>query len=1070
MSESKNWQPNILFHSEFIKDIENKGNISAFYTLYLTRSGLGDDYSMSITEENSENVINDDIDIEDLINNSLFNDYKNNRTTIEQVYAEFLNENLIVIDITKRKDPTFLYENHYWCVFLYKKDEKKEDAYNGSELKRNYLRLELSNGESILYKIGFIMNIPNNRNIHREVDNIFYLNLDPFTVNTRFEGIDTPDNQKTDNKIPVNIHNNEFKEKNEGVLYNHFHKSSNDGSLYPYETKFVVNQARDIGFNVDYFDTPTSEDLYHNNNGLGCVLSIFGEDIGIRNEVPMSMEYTYFPRKYAENNTHLQLSSNNTLYYNIKDSVPFSEEILFPSETFNDFQIEDQIEIYVDLKRNKGLNLEVELKIQPIQGESFKVFWNFNKDNNSYQKFYNLEENKIKHIYEEDDSYAIIRIEGKVKALDISDKSLEKCNIRSLALYSDSIIDLGLSNDNINTSLYKLFLYKCSPTLSSEKLKLRFFKSLIHFEDSYEDKYAFDGCEYNPFFADQYAPTIPNYNKIIFNDIKNASNLFSGWKKDGKIEFISNDEVYSFDSLINNSFITSITVNLTKNNNITTDKVSSFKNGFENDKYLSSVILNGFNNIKFNSIDNLFSGCENLITIRSESDFENCIPFKSSKTTSMNKAFFNTKSLESLNFKDFDVESMIDAFNGSGIIEVDYSNENSCKDFSGAFANCDNLNVLRLNLMNANSISRLIENSKNLKVIELKNVRIPIDFNRIYNENNNGIKYSISISPLLNVINDGINIDFDKDYFSSIKSPQIKIGEGLTSEIIREIIKSDNLLSFEDKVQYSVLDISQCSKEQKDFIREEVSRIKGWFLYDNYNINNFVYIDFITQGLKSSYNWNSLELDKDYKSSFIKGGSEDSYIISNNGERTNIEVEVIDAPKYNKNSYAYTDVLDTSSSLFKTVIKFGAVDMLFGSAFSDEDTPCYIKIRNNKVGLFSVVFICNFHNRKKTDEKSKIALMLENDSINISDPISNKIQFTRINDSNYDKINIFKDESWSKQNFDSFYELDNSGPELVIFNLTSTAIESEAVFRLSGKYALNGFIIADSLDVIDIIQ
>ena len=162
---SKRLTNNILINSEFVKDIESKGNISAFHTLYLTRDVV--DRQRVISEEDSskngvEINLKSDEDIFEFVSNEKYHKNKNSRSGIEQARSELVNENLIAIDISRKilgeKGANFTYKNYYFLVVLYSKDN--EDLSNIDEEEelsnKNYIRVVIDN-DYVYYKIGFMM-------------------------------------------------------------------------------------------------------------------------------------------------------------------------------------------------------------------------------------------------------------------------------------------------------------------------------------------------------------------------------------------------------------------------------------------------------------------------------------------------------------------------------------------------------------------------------------------------------------------------------------------------------------------------------------------------------------------------------------------------------------------------------------------------------------------------------------------------------------------------------------------------------------------------------------------------
>lgn len=1057
---NNNWQPNILFNSEFIKDIEKEGNISAFYTLYVTRDF--DDRQRTISHLENENNINSDDDIFNIINNNIFNDKKNIMSLVEQSRAEVVNENLLALNVSRKilgiQGGNFSYDKYYWLVVLYKLDDDNAIDSNGN-VKKSYIGTSAYiEGSKKYYKIGFIMNVDSLGYLHSTIDNILYLNLDPFNINVKFNGINKPEEKQ-------NI-NNEFQTPYENVLFNHFHESiTNEGILIPsiYNVETVTTSAKENSAYADYFYTPGF--CYCNISESCSNLCIKQENIG-----------NYFIRSYDNNDEHEKNSSGKELYYDLVDSSVFQEEITFPSNAFKEFNHNNQVEFYIDLKRPENTEIEVVLNIKI--SSSFKVYWNFNEESGEgeskgFQLFEKTENDIIKHKYSNNESYSLIRIVSTSPIIYLGlGENNNKSNIKSLAIFAD-IESNDLSENNKNDTIRNLFLYKINPSF---RIKLSDFKSLNKFEDKFNNGdnfyYAFSGVKKNYFFADSNANNLKNYKEISFKDIEDASKLMSGWNKNGEIILNIGEEATTFDYLINNAKnITGFKLNFDSPNK----NDCSFISAFENDELLNSFELDGTDEIHVKDISGVFKDCINLTTV--------VCPFSFSSNALAKEAFKNTKALEEFTPSStfYKIISMEGMFNGSGITSFsnieDENNKSLCRNFKESFSNCKYLTDLKLDIYSATNINNIIYNSDNIMNLEIKNISIPLSFSSFINEQlfNNEYFYSIGLSPNVDLDDDckiklswALSEDLDIDIVNNISSPQIRISDEYSNSVVSKIITTENLIN--SSIKFGIIDVSNCFDDIKNTVYNVVGENghNGWFVYDNPYINNFSYINFIPQkGFRSSYNWNNIYLSKDNYNIINIEDSDSSGIIKYSGGKTGYEIKIENIAPEASNELTINSTI-SEDIFFDKIKELGAIDILFGASYSTEEEFSYINIKPNEIKDFSVIFIMNCIEIEDTiqDEEYSIQILMENDD---NKKCSMDIEFIRRLNNKFNKIDILENEKYIYENYDTQIVSKNNNKAIVMFNLSSVSIDSEAIFKLSGKYILNGIIIANAQDVFNVL-
>lgn len=1077
---SNNSIPNILFNSEFIKDVENKGNISAFYTIFITRNEL-DDKHRTISHISNEKHINTDEDVFNIIDNEKFNNEKNTMSLIEQSNAELVNENLLAINISRRilgvSGGNFSYGDFYWLVVLYKLDNENGEDSNGL-VKKSYLKLHNSStGIDRYYKIGFVMNVDSLKPLHSKIDNILYLNLDPFNVNVKFNGINKPEKDNL---------NKEFLKAFSNPIFNHFHETiRNENVSIPsvYNVETSTDSAKRNSAYVDYFYTPG----YSYCSDRTCSsLCIKQENID-----------TYFLRSYDENEYHNINSEGKSLYYDI-DFSPSFNDINFPSDEIKDLTSEDnQIEFHVDLRQYKESELEVSININidiNTDSDGFKVYWDYKDTTSPYQIFKSNSKGEkdsvIKHIYKNNESFAIIRIvsPGKIKYIGLGKNNyLNKCNIKSLAIRAD--IEKNDLDVDKNNTIKNLYLYKTNPTF---RVKLSDFEVLSKFEDHLtnesESCYAFENKSSNEFFADNKTNNLLDYKTSYFKDIEDASNLFSGWNKIGEFELIVGSEVYVLDNLISNAKkITNFKLTFDQVNTKNISLISSF----ENNKEMNSIeINNNGNDFKVKNIDKIFKNCENLTSVIINNDNQNGLGFSFSENSTADEAFENTKALENFNTPDsfYNIVSMEKIFKGSGITSFNgiingyYS---KCVNFKESFSDCKYLTSISLDLLSAKNINNIFYNSHNIKEILFKNISIPLSFSSI-NESlfNNEYYYSVGLSPNVDLSEevDEINLEWSSN-LEDIKSPHIRITDQYDQSIVSKIINNKNLVEGVLDPKYGIIDTSQCMEDVVQFTRdiltttkEKDSGYKGWHIYDNRKINNFVYINIIPQingvpQCRSSYNWNDVFLTEETGTVNIIN-SDDNGVIKYSGGKESYSINIEKIAPYSKKQYNLsTSEIDTSSLFFNKITELGAIDILFGAAEATEgDIPCYVTIKPNKERMFSVLFILNCKENDDEEESIKnvrLKLLTEKDENN---KCSKDVEFIRLLDNRFNKIDVMSENRFTYENYSDGVNVKENQKSIIMFNLRGVTIDSEAIFKISGKYVLNGIIISNPEDVLNVLS
>lgn len=1078
---SKRLTNNILINSEFVKDIESKGNISAFHTLYLTRDVV--DRQRVISEEDSskngvEINLKSDEDIFEFVSNEKYHKNKNSRSGIEQARSELVNENLIAIDISRKilgeKGANFTYKNYYFLVVLYSKDN--EDLSNLDEEEelsnKNYIRVVIDN-DYVYYKIGFMMVVDTLGYLHSSVDNILYFSLDPFNVNVKFNGINKP----------KSTFNREFLEAFEHPIFNHFHKSvdkvkesmSGANLLEPYNTSSVISSAIEQGLDIDYFYNYINESKedYKLNKGL----YIYEENIIYADEE--NKNYTTAlrlnERSFRENENHQTKGGKEELFYSLDEKSIFDDETInFPTNQEGDVEY---IEFLIDSRKKKDSILEIKLGL--LINDDVKIYWDFHKNKNDFQivkkEDIDIGEVYYKYTQSDTDNYKIVRVVGNVGTLYLSDSFLGHNKIKEIAINCSQLEHNDLSLTEKNSSIERIFLYKANKNFP---FKLSFFSSLFEFEDNYNGEiFGFTGKEDNEFFADSNSNNIKNYTRSTFPSIISAKNLFSGWNKIGDFTFVSNIlNITSFDNLISNSkYLNKFTFE--NNGSSVSESPTTFVDSFKNDQLLTSVILPSSDIIVSNA-SGMFENCLSLTTIKNTNEtVRNIISFNTTGNSIANRIFKNTPSLGDIEFKIYPT-SLVEAFKGSGIESFNYSS-NRCEDFTGALSNCENLLSINIDLNSAQKIGQLIENSININSIVLKNLSCPLSLDTITKDvNNKEYDYAIGLNRDVDIS------DFELNYSHKILfSPMLRMGKNFDLDIVSNIIGLEDNINC-GSIIYPIIDVSMSDNDVLEFYsNKDYYNNSKFYFYTNPHINNFIYVNVKSDELRTGYNWNSftLPMGKNDVSSLTIGDTDDNNVIYLKGVNSGFKIELENIASISE-EYSYTfdenncykeeNLVKPNSVFFNKVLDLGAIDILFGASHREDkshnkDFPTYIKIYPNSKKDLSVIFFVGIKNKTIKKENYSIDLLLDEDENKES---SKNIDFVRFKDNSYNKIDCLIEDEYSYENVENSINFSSNKKCIVMFNLSSLSTESIAVFKLSGNYCFNGFIIADPSDVKDMLR
>lgn len=1039
MSNSRK-ETKILLHSNFIKDIENKGNIKSFYSLFIKKE-LSSDMSVRIdTElkgEESEDIYNNDSDIESyVLNQDIYDNKKGILSTIYRIPFELVNENLILFDINRTTSSTkgenFPYENYYWVVILYEHQQLKEsykeyvdDTSEDLKDSSGILKIKDNSGVEKYFKIALVATISSLNTLHPYIDCSLYLDLTPFSVQTRFI-------QKSYNEDFNFLNLSHFKEY-EKPFTGHFH--NNDDIESPYKTLDVINSAFCQFGCIDYFYS-----YCYNHNS-----------IEIRSENIYSCYKSLNTRSFNNNDYHLSNAHKYCNYYNY-NLVTNDKDINFPTSDLH----ENSSQFLINTKHGLNSFKEISLKIET--GPNGYINWN---KLNEIEQCVELKNTSctLSHTYENGEEFVIVEI-GDLQKIDLSDQNSP--DITSATLSSSSLCCIGLGENSYSSSIENLYLYNTQLS----KFSMDWFKNLSFFEDSHvfnnKPKYGlYCIVSQDEEFATYKSNNITNYCNIYLPNVINTKCMFYSWDKTGKISInLPFNNVINFCSTFKDmEYIESISL-IEMNSSNNNCGCAEFNESFKNDHSLINVCLPYFKG-KVKSAISMFEDCDSLTTFNICGYEPNNFVFNISGPA--DKMFKNTKNIQSLELNTSSMTSFNEGLYGSGV-ERFYLGDNKIEELQCSFSNMKNLELLSLNINNAKNIYDIIYNSNNIKNLSIKNSSIPISFssinNDIYNVDNNEILYSIGWNKNL-AINNENGVTIEELSFSEnniLKSPLL---------IIKDVLDADNglrILKTAGKTtqNLNIADVSNLIDEDYD-IPEEIS--STWTLYRNKDIHKYTYINITNNELRSGINWNNIYLSNKYYN-FMLGNSDINKTISNNGEDTKILVAINNLAPLNKNCYNNNNYILSDDLFSKYILKMGALDLLFGSSYNKENKDLSISISPNKECNLTVAFILG--------EALDVSSIKEEDiKISFNDKKSKDSGFLSVEDDSYFNINNFYilqqlnkySNNWELSSLsftkDTSNYLKTNKKYIVFMNLKSMSNSSSIVVDVIGKYNLNGIILMD---------
>ena len=1050
----------LLLHSEFIKDLESTGgNFDSFYSIFIQKKpGASGSERISSTLTGGYKT---DSDIVSIINNDVFNNKTNTVSLLNRLNTEIVNEDYLLFN-TNRDSVTnggnFLYSSYYWIAILYKyshEDEnynntttKNTDAYSNGVLKSNYIEETTTSGNKTYYKIAFLGTVSTFRRLHAYVSTFLYFDLAPFNVCARFG----QSNYEVDNRTIVNEYNKQ--------ALGHFHatridetdesvKNNGDYNYIPNNSEYVLNAAQENFNDADYFisgNSDAAETILDNS-----VLEILDENIRAGN--------TKYNERTSKNHEGEDQKYDDEYYPVLISSKSGTEKIDVEKD---ESATKYSVKLVLNVARSSK---ELEIGLKFTTNSKGVVSWG---DGYS-QKIASLNGVVKKHTYGSDTTdEVLVEITGCTK-LWINDF---EGNVRIISCYINdpNVVDHDFDDEKTSRNQYVEKLYIKNSGI--KRLRLNWFPKLIIFKDNIETNTGLSKITSQEYLGSENTNLLREYTESRLYGITDLTRTFCGWKKDTAFSLnVDFNNVSTFLECFKDcSSLTSITVTDIKPN--TTGVKSSFQSMFEGCSNISYVNIPTKKGEVTNS-NAMFKNCVNMNTFIF-GDVTNIVPFTYS--SSADEMFYGCREMSTIVFDKSYPTSMDGTFNGSGLIEFTYIDDaNKSTIYRDCFRNTP-IETLKLNLEKATNIRNMIKDSSKIKKLHLKNLTIPVSFEEGSDEiivSNNFDKYSVGISE--NALTDSVRRQEEgsteeEDLLLTYKldsmklSPYLKIGDFKQDFLNKLIYMVYNGQTSVDPDKYCVADFSKVTEQ----CLKNILTGTGWTLYENSKINNLSYINFSANGCRTGVNYNT-ELLTDAYQNWELGESDDNLLIRNDGENSGYYMAAYDlAPKlssgivYNLDSYPGINLAESKYSLYKN---YGLIDMFWEGSYNKDysnGASTRFIIKPNKKGDFVIMFVCGI--LPTSGYKGKTPSSDTNILIDPSDIDCTDIHFTSIDDGNYPRFEIEKNEFKTKINENKSCSF--VADDFVLCKCYITAESDNATLKIvvSGEYLINGIVIGEKND------